>query len=55
MRKISARVIRRAEHVLQDPDMLVGLLVVGQVVSQVVGQVVGWTLAPTLTHTGAAA
>jgi Dolichyl-phosphate-mannose-protein mannosyltransferase len=43
VRKICARVIHRAEHVLQDPDMLVGLLVVGQVV--------GWTLAPTLAHT----
>jgi 4-amino-4-deoxy-L-arabinose transferase-like glycosyltransferase len=35
-------VTQRAEQALQDPDTLVGLLVVGQVVA--------WTLAPALTH-----
>ena len=34
--------IRRADHVLQNPTALVGLLVAGQIVA--------WTLAPTLTH-----
>lgn len=35
--------IRRVDHVLQDPAALVALLVVGQIVA--------WTLAPVLTHT----